>query len=71
MGQGNFFMDSSFWKRVSNYAIFICGAALIAKMFFRKYIENVIWPVLFIGIIAFIIFAVAELMKFMLRQKDQ
>ena len=71
MGQDNFFINLSFWKSVSNYAIFICGVALIAKMFFRKYIESVIWPVLFIGIAAFILFAIAELMKFILKRKMQ
>jgi hypothetical protein len=70
MGQGSFYMSLSFWKKVSNYAIFICGIALVAKMFFRKYIENIIWPALFVGIIAFFLFAIAELIIFILKKKS-
>ena len=58
-----------FWKKVSNYSIAICAIALIAKMFFRKYLENIIIPILFIGGIALIIFVFSELMKLIIKRK--
>lgn len=69
MDQDKFFMSLSFWKKASNYSIFICGIALVAKMFFRKYIEAIIWPVLLVGIIAFFLFAISELIVFILKKK--
>jgi hypothetical protein len=38
-------------------------------MFFRKYLENIIVPVLFVGGIALIVFIFSELMKFILKRK--
>jgi hypothetical protein len=58
-----------FWVKASNYSIAICGVVLIAKMFFRKYLENIIVPVLFVGGIALIVFIFSELMKFILKRK--
>ncbi|WMW78119.1 hypothetical protein RF683_01355 [Flavobacterium sp. 20NA77.7] len=58
-----------FWAKASNYSIAICGVVLIAKMFFRKYLENIIVPVLFVGGIALIVFIFSELMKFILKRK--
>lgn len=52
-----------FWVRASNYSIAVCGAVLIAKIFFRKYIENTIVPILFVGGIALIVFILSELIK--------
>lgn len=58
-----------FWVKASNYSIAISGVVLIAKMFFRKYLENIIVPVLFVGGIALIVFIFSELMKFILKRK--
>lgn len=58
-----------FWVKASNYSIAICCVVLITKMFFRKYLENIIVPVLFVGGIALIVFIFSELMKFILKRK--
>lgn len=58
-----------FWAKASNYSIAVCGVVLIAKIFFRKYLENIIIPSLFIGGIALIIFILSELLKFILKRK--
>jgi hypothetical protein len=65
MNQDNFYASTYFWRKVSNYSILISGIALISKMFFRKYIEDIIWPVLLVGIIAFFVFALAELLLYL------
>ena len=57
-----------FWIKASNYSIAICGIVLIAKMFFRKYLENIIVPILFIGGIALLVFVTSELMKFVIKK---
>ena len=57
------------WIKVSNYSIAVCSAALSAKMFFRKYLENIIIPILFIGGIALITFVFSELMKLIIKRK--
>ena len=62
--------DLSFWKTVSNYSIVVCGIVLILKMFFREYIEGFIWPVLYLGGIALVIFVFSELMKFLIKRKN-
>jgi hypothetical protein len=59
-----------FWISVSNYSIAVCGVALIARMFFRKYLESIIIPILIVGGIALILSIVAELMKFILKRKS-
>ncbi|MCK6612492.1 MAG: hypothetical protein L6Q78_15805 [Bacteroidia bacterium] len=56
-----------FWKRVSNFSIAICGLVLIAKMFFRKYLEQFILPILVIGGIALLLFMVSEFMKLIIK----
>jgi hypothetical protein len=58
-----------FWIKASNYSIAICCIVLIAKMFFRKYLESIIIPILFLGGIALIVFILSELMKFILKKK--
>ncbi len=58
-----------FWIKVSNYSIIVCGIVLIVKMFFRKYLENVIIPILFLGGIALLTFFISELMKFIIKEK--
>jgi hypothetical protein len=65
MNQDNFYASTYFWRKVSNYSILISGIALILKMYFRKYIEDIIWPVLLVGIIAFFVFALAELLLYL------
>jgi hypothetical protein len=59
-----------FWIKVSNYAITFCGLALIAKMFFRKYLELFIVPILIFGVISFLVFAFSELMKMILKSRQ-
>jgi len=59
-----------FWIKTSNYSIAVCGIALIAKMFFRKYLEQIIVPILFVGGIAFLVFAISELMKFIIKRRQ-
>ena len=71
MGKGNFYMNLNFWQKLSNCSISICGLVLISKMFFRKYIEDIIWPILFVGIFAFLLFVIAELMHFILKKKEK
>ena len=61
---------SDFWIKASNYSIAICAITLIAKMFFRKYLEDIIVPILFIGGLAFLVFAISEFMKFVLKKKS-
>lgn len=61
--------DFNFWKRVSNYSIIVCGIVLIVKMFFRKYVEDIIWPILFIGALALLICLFSEIMKFIIKRK--
>ena len=63
-------MNYNFWKKISNYSIFLCGIVLITKMFFKKYIENIIVPILVVGGISLLIFFISELMKFILKQKN-
>ncbi|HBK83760.1 MAG TPA: hypothetical protein DDZ41_09225 [Flavobacterium sp.] len=58
-----------FWEKASNYSIAICGVVLIAKMYFRKYFEDSIVIILFVGVIALIIFVLSEFMKFILKRK--
>ncbi|RCH54763.1 hypothetical protein DJ568_09760 [Mucilaginibacter hurinus] len=53
-----------FWVKVSNYSITTCAIILIAKMFFRKYLEDIITPILYIGGVAVLVFAISEIMKF-------
>ncbi len=59
----------TFWGKASNYSIFVCGIVLIAKMFFRKYLENIILPLLVVGGISLLIFLLSELMKFIIKKK--
>ena len=58
-----------FWVSMSNYSIAVCSLVLIAKIFFRKYLENNIVSILFVGGIALIVFIISELMKFILKRK--
>ena len=58
-----------FWKIISNYSIWICGIVLAAIMFFRKYLENILTPILIFGGIALLIFLLSELMKSILKNK--
>jgi len=60
--------EYNFWTKISNYSILIGGIVLILKMFFRKYLENIIFPILCVGGVALIIFLLAELMKFILKK---
>ena len=59
-----------FWVRASNYSTVLCGIVLICKMFFRKYLENIIVPILFVGGIALLVVLISELMKFYLKRKS-
>lgn len=59
-----------FWIKASNYSIFICGIVLIAEMFFTKYLGNITMPILFVGVLALIIFLISELMKFILKKRS-
>jgi len=59
-----------FWTTTSNYSVIVCSIALIVKLFFRQYLEDIIVPILLIGVIAFVIFAISELMKFILKRKS-
>ena len=56
------------WDKTSNYSIVICGCALIIKIFFRKYVEGIVLPILFIGVLAFIMFLVSNLMKYIIKK---
>ena len=58
-----------FWNKVSNVSTAIMIVALVSKMFFRKYLEEVILPILIVGAIAFVVMLVAELMKYLLRKQ--
>lgn len=62
--------NKEFWNKVSNFAIIICGIVLVVKMFFRQYVESIIWPLLLFGVFAFFIFAIAELILF-IKKKNQ
>lgn len=59
-----------FWFKASNYSTAICFLVLIAKMFFRKYLEPIIVPILFVGGLALIVFVISELMKFLLKRRQ-
>lgn len=58
-----------FWNKVSNVSTAIMIVALVSKMFFRKYLEDIILPILIVGAIAFVVMLVAELMKYRLRRQ--
>lgn len=53
----------TFWIKVSNYSITICAIVLFAKMFFEKYLEAIIVPMMTVGVIVGIIFVFSEIMK--------
>jgi hypothetical protein len=57
------------WNKVSNASTAVMIVALASKMFFRKYLEDVILPILIVGAIAFVVMLVAELMKYRLRRQ--
>lgn len=59
----------NFWKKISDYSIFVCLIIFITEMFFRKYLENIINRLLFLGVIMFLVFLLAELMKFISKRK--
>lgn len=56
-------------KKLSNYSIFISGIAVVIKMFFSQYFEGYIWLILSIGLLAFMLFAIAELLVFILKKR--
>lgn len=68
--QDKIMRNLNFWIKASNYSIIVCSIVLIAKMFLRKYIENIIVPILLLGGIAFLVFAISELMKFILKRRQ-
>jgi hypothetical protein len=68
MAGDRFINNYTFWEKISNYSSIVCGIVLVTKMFFRKYLEELILPILLIGGIALIIFLISELMKFILRR---
>lgn len=61
---------SEFWGKLSNYSIVVCGIVLIANLYFRKYLEHIIIPILFIGGIALIVYVTSEIMQFILKRKS-
>ena len=61
----------NFWKKISNYSTIVCGIFLIALMFFAKYLENIMLPILFTGSIALAIALVSKLMIFIKRKDDE
>lgn len=48
-----------FWNKISNYALAIMIIALVAKMFFKKYLENEMLYILLVGAIAAVVFFIA------------
>lgn len=58
------------WKRVSNYSAILCGIFLIASRFFGKYIEQYDSIILVVGIVSAVVFLFSELMKFILKRKN-
>jgi len=58
-----------FWIKTSNYSIVVCGIVLVAKLFFREYLEFIITPILIIGAIALLVYFFSESMKFILKRK--
>ena len=58
-----------FWKKTSNYSIVVCGIVLIAKMFFKQYLKNVIVHILFIGGLALLLCLFSEIMKYLTKNK--
>lgn len=69
IAQDKIMRDLNFWIKASNYSIVVCGIVLVAKVFLRKYLENIIVPILFVGGVALLVFLTSELMKFILRRK--
>jgi hypothetical protein len=60
-----------FWTNVSNYSIVLCGVMLVLKMYFRKYIEWLIIPILAIGVFSFLVFLLSEIVKHNNRRKNE
>ncbi len=58
------------WQRISNYSTVVCAVVLIAKMFFRKYIEGIMMPMLIVGGIGVIVLLISEIVKFIIKQKN-
>lgn len=58
----------NFWRKSSNYSLVVCSIVLIAKMFFRKYLDPIILPIFLIGGFALLVFFISELMKFILNR---
>ena len=59
-----------FWAQVSNYSVITCAIAMISGKFFKKYLGNIMVPLLFIAGTAIILFLIAELMKFTLKRRQ-
>jgi hypothetical protein len=59
-----------FWKAVSSSTTAISGLMLIILMFFKKYIESIMYPFLLVGLIVLLISILSELMKFILKRKS-
>lgn len=58
-----------FWCKVSNYSAIAAGVMIILNRFFRRYLENIMDVVFLMGLIACILFLIAELMKFLLKKE--
>lgn len=59
------------WTIVSNCSIVLCGVMLVLKMYFRKYIEWLIIPILAIGVFSFFVFLLSEIVKNNIRRKNE
>jgi len=59
-----------FWKKTSIVSTIICGLLVIFKMYFEKYYKNNNLPFFYIGYVVLFIFLLSELMKFILKRKN-
>ena len=60
----------SLWRKSSNYSAFICLIVFVLLNFFEEFTLNIIRPVYYIGITAVFIFLLSELMKYLLKKKQ-
>lgn len=58
------------WSKIANYSAIAAAVMVILSRFFRKYLESVMDAVYLMGLIACILFVVAEIMKFLLKKRN-
>ncbi|MEH6309212.1 hypothetical protein RYH73_26410 [Olivibacter sp. CPCC 100613] len=58
------------WSKIANYSAIAAAIMVILSRFFRKYLEGVMDIIFLMGLIACMLFIVAEIMKFLLKKRN-